>query len=115
MFVHKIFLIASFLFILANSIFAIELNTEVVISRLPGKTQLENDQEMLLLGKEQIIKEYLKLKSLDSEVYFSKVKSMNLSLEKYNEFISKSSQVHTINQTIQKNQSHKRINFSFYT
>jgi hypothetical protein len=86
--VHKIFLIASFLFILANSIFAIELNTEVVISRLPGKTQLENDQEMLLLGKEQIIKEYLKLKSLDSEVYFSKVKSMNLSLEKYNEFIS---------------------------
>jgi len=83
MFMHKIILFILFV----TNVFAYELNVELTVPK-ENNTQSMSDQDLLIRGKEEAIKEYLKGKNYDQAKFEEKLNLKKNSKTRYDELLN---------------------------
>lgn len=83
MFMHKIILFILFV----TNVFAYELNVELTVPK-ENNTQTMSDQDLLIRGKEEAIKEYLKGKNYDQAKFEEKLNLKKNSKTRYDELLN---------------------------
>lgn len=85
--VHKFIYtnLIAILFIISSGLFALELSTEVTLPNDPNS--IGNDSvRFKAIGKEKIIKDFLKTKGLDGDLYFQKLDEKKMSPEAFENY-----------------------------